>query len=337
MLDDFHYYCTAVIARAAGFSKKESLRMAFASQYLDDAAEHKPVHVDNLLFDPVRTAYMGIRSVNWSIQKRVFIPFHFLPEKPLRDPEDTFVVRPNSPFARVLLAQAAAERKRRFRIIRLGIAIHTFADTWAHQGFSGRHSHENCVSRTETWENGRWNYNVLKNVFIKFAPHIGHAEAGLYPDIPYLKWRYEAKHGDGLITRDNPQIYLEAAREIYHFLRTVLPPHRFSRADWREIEGKILEQLSSAEKDMEKRCENWRNEFGKWFEPRAFFYDKYEWRKKALLTEESLTEDWHSEVALEAEGFEKTFLLKKNFYKSDWVLFHRAAMKQRHFVLENLL
>jgi hypothetical protein len=35
MQKDFHYYCTAVLARAAGFSPRDALTIAYASQYVD--------------------------------------------------------------------------------------------------------------------------------------------------------------------------------------------------------------------------------------------------------------------------------------------------------------
>ena len=39
MQTDFHFYCVAVLARAAGFSPDDALVLAYASQYVDDATE----------------------------------------------------------------------------------------------------------------------------------------------------------------------------------------------------------------------------------------------------------------------------------------------------------
>ncbi|OHD53537.1 MAG: hypothetical protein A2Y33_03960 [Spirochaetes bacterium GWF1_51_8] len=337
MLNDFHFFCTGVIARAAGYPPKDALKIAYASQYLDDATEHKPIHIDKMIFDPARTAYMGIRSMNWAIQKRVFLPFHFLPPKPIRGPEDTFIVEPDSPLSRKILERAASETKRRFRLIRLGIAVHTYADTWAHQGFSGRYHHENCVQRLEPWEDGKWSYSLLKNFFIKFAPHIGHAEAGLYPDISYLKWRFYRKHERTVIVRSNPDSYLDAAKMIYSFFRATLPKDVKPYAEWKEIAGKVFRLLSSHEPDLDKRCELWADEFRDWFLPEDFAYDKFLWRSKALLSKKEIQKGRRQAVDFDTYGYGATFELKRKFYKSDWVLFHRAALKQRHFVLENLL
>ncbi len=57
---DFHYYCLAVLARTVGFTKKEALTIAYASQYVDDSTESEPIMVGDILFDSVRTAHYGL-------------------------------------------------------------------------------------------------------------------------------------------------------------------------------------------------------------------------------------------------------------------------------------
>ena len=138
MQQDFHFYCIGVIAKAAGFSKKEALTIAYSSQYTDDSTESEPIRVGEMLFDPVRTAHKGIKAFEWSVQKRVFLAFHFIPAKPIETPQDTFCTMSNSEFAQMILHRACKERSKRLRPYRIGIALHTFADCWAHQYFSGR-------------------------------------------------------------------------------------------------------------------------------------------------------------------------------------------------------
>ena len=95
---DFHYYCIGVLARAAGFSGKDALVIAYASQYVDDSTESELIRLEaeegSLKFDPVRTSYTGLQAIqalSWSAQKRVWIPFHFIPSRPFRpDEHQTF-------------------------------------------------------------------------------------------------------------------------------------------------------------------------------------------------------------------------------------------------------
>ncbi|OPX37320.1 MAG: hypothetical protein B1H11_06085 [Desulfobacteraceae bacterium 4484_190.1] len=61
-----------------------------------------------MMFDPVRTAQYGLDSYGWSAQKRIFIPFHFLPPRPLETAQYSFITEPNSVFAHKSLAQINA-------------------------------------------------------------------------------------------------------------------------------------------------------------------------------------------------------------------------------------
>ncbi|MEA3340124.1 MAG: DUF6765 family protein, partial [Chloroflexota bacterium] len=58
-------------------------------------------------------------------------------------------------FAELLLEEAAGEsqRNRWRRLCRIGVALHTYADTWAHQRFSGRHNRgENDVENIRVYD-----------------------------------------------------------------------------------------------------------------------------------------------------------------------------------------
>lgn len=60
MQNDFHFYAIAVLARSAGFDAKDSITLAYCSQYVDDATESKPNQMRNSFFDPARTAHFGV-------------------------------------------------------------------------------------------------------------------------------------------------------------------------------------------------------------------------------------------------------------------------------------
>ncbi len=85
--------------------------------------------------------------------------------------------------------------------------------------------------------------------------------------------------------------------------------------------------------DVDNRCRRWQQAFGYLFEPHpeAYAYDKLAWRQSALEGpvewDDYSLQDWAQMPAREA---------KHGFWESRWVHFHRAALHQRHFVLEHL-
>lgn len=328
---DFHFHAMGVLARAAGFSESESLDMAYASQYVDDATEGEPITVDTALFEPVRTAHLGLKSFDWDVQKKVYLPFHFLPSAPQIRPNDSFVTRPNSPFARLVFAKACEEKDPGQRIIAQGIALHTLADTWAHELFTGRHNSENDVEGIHLWKDGAWTHPLVENVYLDFLPQIGHAQAGHYPDYPYAKWKYRRGGTDEIIERDNTALFAKACKTIHALLtKQVKPGKRRSPLAWGDIKTGIQSCLKT-EGDLETRCNTWKQQFGALFSPRTFQYVKTAWRAEALGNEV----DWNTSSRSQFQRM--NFQLKKGFWESRWILFHRAAMKQRHFVLEHLL
>ena len=151
---DFHFYCTAVLARAAGFSSREALLIGYCAQYVDDATESETIHIQvasgqpAFPFEPTCTSYnfldptQGLGSITWAAQKRIFIPFHFIPPHPLDlttpNLPFSYITEPHSPFAEFLLNEAARDKHPVRRLCRIGIALHTYADTWAHRGFTGK-------------------------------------------------------------------------------------------------------------------------------------------------------------------------------------------------------
>src|ERR1035437_3656349 len=74
-----------------------------------------------------------------------WIPFHFLPgngslplgESPEGGELAKLVCRPDSYIARDMLRRAVLDKDHKRALHRLGIAMHVYADTFAHQGFVG--------------------------------------------------------------------------------------------------------------------------------------------------------------------------------------------------------
>jgi hypothetical protein len=83
-----------------------------------------------------------------------------------------------------------------------GIALHTYADTWSHQNFTGLQQEWNSVY---PW------YNFFKSI----VPNIGHAEAGHSPDVISEIW---TDHRIGTQINNKKRAF-EATAEIYKALR----------------------------------------------------------------------------------------------------------------------
>jgi len=105
-------------------------------------------------------------------------------------------------------------------------------------------------------------------------------------------------------------------------------------SDWPEILPTWSERmfrLHFAEK-IEERCAAWKQAFGGWFHPSgAYDYCRFTWRDDALA--EGTRWDNYSVKDWEKAQPRRT---REDFWNSLWVHFHRAALRQRHFVLENL-
>jgi hypothetical protein len=101
---DFHFYAVYYLARSAGFPTEDADKLAWASQFVDDSREvSRPITLN---------------------EERLFA-FHFLSE--LRK---GYVYREN-PRAYLNVVRALNAQS----TIALGISLHTWADTYAHEGF----------------------------------------------------------------------------------------------------------------------------------------------------------------------------------------------------------
>jgi len=371
---DFHYYAVAVLARAAGFAPADALTLAYASQYTDDASESEPVRIGSggACLDPVRTSYKGLEilgSYTWSSQKRVWIPFHFLPPHPF-DPRNpgsfSFITRPaaQSTLASLLLKQVKSKPAGSYKtyLCRLGIALHTYADTWAHQGFSGRRERDNDVEAICVYhrQSGGKQRLRIENILYDTLPAIGHLEAGSLPDLSFLKFEYYQPATARLIQRDNCLEFLAAAQAIYRqlkqmpksasadvisweelkphfsslFLQGSLQPGLLPAGQPVQVETPLLKAGDAAQaNDLQARCEAWQGEFTALFAhaQAPYAYDRLAWRSEALQGDVRWDDvppaEWEQQPPRQARG---------DFWDSWWVHFHRAALRQRHWVLENL-
>lgn len=234
----FHYYAVKFLALRGGIDEDNAEIIAFSSQLVDRSLI--PVQVDTGASAPYviqPTHHFGFWDK--SQEDEVWIPFHFFPSgnAPLasdrlkgKRPETAELVIPNSPPAKELLIQALKTRNP----YRVGIALHTYADSWAHQNFLGRNS---GINRIE-------NFNPI--------PPAGHAQIGRNPDIWNLSW-LDPRLKPELQIADNSRRFMAAAEKIYKYLATY---SRRNFHDWELVKMELEEILSSGNTETEATVAN---------------------------------------------------------------------------------
>lgn len=343
---DFHHATTYVVARDAGFSHTDADIIAYAAQYVDDATSSGTIRFDN------RAVYNRISSAHKMLDPRnteelanhyVWMAFHFLPGNGGLDAEqnpdgsfiDKIVCTPNSPVAQDMVRDAILEKDRAYGLHRLGVTMHVYADTWAHQGFAGVLHHVNEVENAKETSKSSLFKKSLSGLLSSFLddaiPPLGHGRAQTFPDMPFLQWQYQ--NGSGvLIKRDNPANFLEASEHMCIAMRRYLlgDPHAAVTglsADTRDQIKNML--LGTVYEDGEKRHRKWieaiRN--GKFTVCGKADIDDYfprgndSWKADALGTSFDMP----------------VYPYKKNFINSQWKHFHDAIQAHRFNVVYNIL
>jgi hypothetical protein len=199
---EFHYYAVRYLCVRAGMDEGRADLVARSSQYVDNAIHAYRIEDEGYLTQVTQNYVFWDEDTSRSI----YLPFHFLPGDPdlaSRERRDgrasRWAVTADSPLARELLVRAL----RSGNPFRIGIALHAYADTWAHQHFSGRLEEGNTVEASAT------------------LPPAGHLQALRSPDDAALRWR-DGRLLPSLSAIDNADRFLSAARKIYRYLRTSL-------------------------------------------------------------------------------------------------------------------
>ena len=199
---EFHYYIIHFLANQAGFSEEEARTLAFSSQFVDHNIISYSIKNGNRTYATFPTQNYGF----WddTFPKEVYIPFHFFPGNPeykgaaRRDGRKNGLnCTPNGSQVKELLLEALKTRN----LHRVGIGLHTYADSWAHQNFSGQ---------LEEW-------NTIESRSL--IPAIGHAQALRKPDTPGLIWRDNRLEKENQLVTNRERM-LSAGRMIYKYLCT---------------------------------------------------------------------------------------------------------------------
>jgi len=353
---DFHFSVTYVCARLAGFDHEPAYKIAYSSQYVDDATEAGEVHfTDGTKFVRTATAHKMVdsRMFNENANFKTWGLFHFLPSDANinriknMDNQPGALCRPNSVVAQNLLQSCLADAKQPYFLHRLGITAHVYADTWSHQGFSGTWSHLNVATDLQDQD------PVTKSFFDKFKnaaddledqaisylvqPSVGgekvalgHAAVVSLPDLPFAKWSYRDYRGKE-VKRDNQITFLEATDHLMTFFAKALQALNqsnqskvLSKKDRKTIGNNFTKFVSEDETERNKQ---WlqsiqKGDFG-FSQPSLGYPDK------------KSTDSWKA-IALDLPGgadpdqWDKASIPRPaDFNNSDWKLFHDAVARHR--------
>ncbi len=356
---DFHHTVTYVVARLAGFTKQEAEIVAHSSQYVDDAVNSGYITFRNgAIYSRISSAHkmLDYRNFEELANHKVWIPFHFLPGNEGKKAGDNLngefikkiICRPDSYVAKDIVKACILDKKKPYSLHRLGITMHAYADTWAHQGFAGVNDEINIVDGLNDGlnDNDEGLAGYVKDYFGKVADYVtgkvigdvlplGHGAALSYPDLPYITKLTYTNGQKEKISRNNHQEFQDAVQAMYRAMVSYRKDDpKFTTKD--SIDDKDFDMISNNLKNFndsnpEKRHLMWMNSikrgdfsFGK---EKISYTDKgsNSWKDQALDTKKAIE-----------NGYER-YIFKNDFFKSNWKLFHDALMAYSFELLHDIL
>lgn len=251
----FHYYTVKTLCHYAGFDEKRAQDIAFYSQFVDDFNLSTICGPDSMMLikgrmpdffldkhlalkDSVNDAYLfypattGIRLAQsvYSILNKLhqiytIIPFHFIPQKKYSDGEPAQRCRPARPGDKSLMDRLMSGflDEKAQNDMKFGLLLHVYADTYAHQNFSGGWEEENyCKPKSIRKNGGREELASWKDRITYYLPAVGHAELNHVPDAFGLDFTAEftvpLDDGRQIYERSNMDTFLSCAEILFGLL-----------------------------------------------------------------------------------------------------------------------
>ena len=353
---DMHYYGTLAMALAAGIPKDDAEIIAYASQFVDDSTgtdseeneDHGPLYAINtaqghrqvIIDNPFRIQEITIE------QRRVWIPFHYLPGGEGTTFSEKLLCIKNSKIAQKMLEHSMeVAHNKPFELHLIGITAHVYMDTFTHYGFSGISSTLNRIKNNTILLNEDQKIDALlprlnvAHIAEGIARGLGHVGVIELPDIPYLKWQFEfdrpRSNYDDKNVRDNSIDFMEGCKSLYNYFLK-FAKKKYSKFDsWRNFASsglnfrnvkagkrikfsKIKEILRNI---IEFENDNKEDRIEKWYDS-GLIQDCKRYNK----------DTWEQDK----EKFSK-LLSSSNGILTDVYRFHQAATYHRYYVLKDLL
>ena len=349
MQTDMHYYGTYAIARVAGIPERDANIIAYSAQFVDDSSQRdSELHDDEGMMWGIATAHHAKDCVvnahiNSSEQRRVWVPFHFLPGGQGETLEQKLICTKDSKIVNDLFDNHihVALSGKDFGLHLLGIVSHVYMDTFSHYGFSGISSDYNSIINDSiefiTRVDKKTKRYILKkakrfwekytNPFVSLigetaSRSLGHGAVKTYPDRPYLHWTFEyecSQPGNGVFSnRNNPKTFLEGCEKLYSKLSHFAQQHyegSNNTIPFKDVRDQVVEILQY-QGGKKERIKKWRRFIQSHFS-KPVKYSHLTWEDQR-------------------EEFTKTASSSENI-NLDIYRFHQAATYHRYFVLKDLL
>lgn len=319
---EFHYYITYLVAARAGFVPAEAETIAYSSQYVDENHRIYKIDADR------PTTYSNYITQTLNILKpkselmRIYPIFHFIPGDPLASTarrKDGKLHRlnttPNSENANLIMDGAIASGN----LYRIGIATHSYVDTWAHQNFVGYYDV----------------FNAMKGVLSTALPNIGHADAKHNPDWPALVWT-DCRLVTSNARVDNKQRFLEAAEHLFKKFRLYVDSScsearlQDDCQDLRVDLDRVIGGEDSKNKYRGDRIQRYRalSEESAYGGHRMAEFDSQLWFNQAVRQEVHGLPD-QTTLLSKLDILNDAYFWKENYTTSDWYQFQEAAKAQQ--------
>lgn len=319
---NYHYFVIKTLACHAGFKEKDAQTIAYYSQQVDNYNLREPLCVDRkppaFFFDggyakkaakdlwfvmPHPTGINVAASLGKEYRHTSLAPFHFIPalafdeleKKPDFSRKDYRCIPACEESALLIheIAREAVEEVKKKKctrsLMQLGMALHTYADTYAHCGYSGLDGWENraVIRKAYNRQTGEEEISEEEREFFERLPHIGHGNAGIAPDITVYQIDVACQKDEAdtelslHIARDNLEWFLQCAREILEMLCEAAGTGMWDNEAWdtfQEILAKGMQTPAYDEMRKKALIPHWKKLF-----PDIKY--KYEKNQRFFLTE----------------------------------------------------
>ncbi|MBN2781392.1 MAG: hypothetical protein JXR21_05470 [Candidatus Marinimicrobia bacterium] len=350
-----HYYAVLALCRMLGINKEVSYRIAYSSQFVDDALIERvyfkrtprgtKCHIFGKRRGLDRCATCPRIMTVWSYRHRKMTeelaPFHFIPALRGSRFQEKMRTFPDSPLLKTLMEKALKSGDP----YHVGILLHVLGDAWAHQGFSAiisrlnrvqglgyvRSTVEGLDDRLVTWYLINFD-GLFSRLFGRILPMYSHSHVGLLPDIASAEWHYKYDTGKSFITHyadsgtvSNPKRYQAAFDEIADVLKRLIALHPkilgdpVAFQDISRFREQLVRPVSRSESASVWKSFLLENRFFDEHDP-ALYYDPHAWIRAAFR--DYRKKKYTQSIVHAADP-------APDFARTDWYAFYLAAREYK--------
>lgn len=252
---------------------------------------------------PSITAFTYTEALDEDHQFESVIPFHFYPKKYRKDPtQEQRVDLRTSPavqgselfeeIERVVTSLAGLQDpiNREIELVKFGVLLHIYADTYAHAGFSGSKGGENNVKLISNESGGMAKFTSM------FGDGVAYGHGLIYhlPDLCNARYSYKMKNisgkfDDNIIERNNKEYFKPCAEQIYKWCYKM--KHRMMPEDSaaEECVNQIMEIAAKVPEEYDE-LSKFNRLAGIWKQPNAYKDIIYEYDIPKTLGIEEISE-----------------------------------------------